>query len=70
MHPPKVSSLPNLMTAQEAVKLVKSGDTVLIQGASATPQTLVKALVARGPELRAVELVGFTKKRFTTTKLL
>lgn len=57
MNPPKVSSVPNVMTAEEAVKLVKSGDTVLIQGASATPQTLVRALVARGPELRDVEIV-------------
>jgi acyl-CoA hydrolase len=45
------------MTAQEAVKLIKSGDRVLIQGGAATPQSLVKAMVARAPELRGVEIV-------------
>jgi acyl-CoA hydrolase len=49
--------IPNKMTAQEAVKLIKSGDRVLIQGASATPQSLVRAMVERAPELRNVEIV-------------
>jgi len=49
--------IPNIMTAQEAVKLIKSGDRVLIQGGAATPQALVKAMVARGPELKGVEVV-------------
>ena len=49
--------IPNIMSAKDAVKLIKSGDRVLIQGASATPQTLVKAMVARAPELRDVEIV-------------
>lgn len=49
--------IPNKMTAQEAVKLIKSGDRVLIQGGSATPQALIHAMVARAPELRNVELV-------------
>ncbi len=49
--------IPNIMTAEDAVKLIKSGDRVLIQGASATPQTLVRAMVARAPELRGVEIV-------------
>jgi len=49
--------LPNKMTAEEAVKLIKSGDRVLIQGGSATPQALINAMVARAPELRGVELV-------------
>jgi acyl-CoA hydrolase len=49
--------IPNVMTAQEAVKLIKSGNRVLIQGGSATPQTLVKAMVARAPELKGVEIV-------------
>ena len=35
------------MTAQEAVKLIKSGDRVLIQGGAATPQALVKAMVSK-----------------------
>lgn len=49
--------IPNLMTAQDAVKLIKSGDRVLIQGGAATPQSLVKAMVARAPELKGVEIV-------------
>ncbi len=44
------------MTASEAVKLIKSGDRVLIQGGSATPQTLIRAMVARGPELKGVKV--------------
>jgi acyl-CoA hydrolase len=49
--------IPNSMTASEAVKLIKSGDRVLIQGGSATPQALINAMVARAPELKKVELV-------------
>jgi len=49
--------IPNIMTAQEAVKLIKSGNRVLIQGGAATPQALVKAMVDRAPELRGVEIV-------------
>lgn len=49
--------IPNKMTAEQAVKLIKSGDRVLIQGGSATPQALIKAMVARAPELRGVEIV-------------
>ena len=50
-------NIPNKMTAQEAVKLIKSGDRVLIQGGAATPQALVKAMVARSSELENVEIV-------------
>ncbi|WNH08172.1 acetyl-CoA hydrolase/transferase family protein [Thalassobellus suaedae] len=48
--------IPNVMSASEAVKLIKSGNRVLIQGGSATPQTLIKAMVERAPELRKVEI--------------
>ncbi|WP_339917247.1 acetyl-CoA hydrolase/transferase family protein [Yeosuana marina] len=48
--------IPNVMSAAEAVKLIKSGNRVLIQGGSATPQTLIKAMVARAPELKKVEI--------------
>ncbi len=65
--------IPNIMTAQEAVKLIKSGDRVLIQGGSATPQSLVKAMVERAPELKGVEVVhlhtegecGYTAKELS-----
>ena len=49
--------IPNIMSAEEAVKLIKSGDRVLIQGAAATPQALIKAMVARSSELKGVEIV-------------
>lgn len=35
-------------TAEEAVSVIKSGDTVFVHGAAATPITLVKALTAHG----------------------
>ena len=49
--------IPNIMSADDAVKLIKSGNRILIQGGSATPQTLIKAMVARAPELKNVEIV-------------
>ncbi|WP_089381615.1 acetyl-CoA hydrolase/transferase family protein [Lutibacter agarilyticus] len=48
--------IPNKMTAEDAVKLIKSGDRVLIQGGSATPQALINAMVAHAPELKGVEI--------------
>lgn len=45
------------VSAEEAVKLIKSGDRVLVQAACATPQTLLKAMTARAAELRNVEIV-------------
>lgn len=45
------------MSADEAVKLIKSGNRVLIQGGSATPQTLIRAMVARASELKGVKIV-------------
>lgn len=45
------------VSAEDAVRLIKSGDRVLVQGASATPQTLLKAMTARASELRDVEVV-------------
>ncbi len=50
-------NIPNNMTASEAAKLIKSGNRVLIQGGSATPQTLIRAMVARASELKQVEVV-------------
>ena len=52
------------MTAEQAVKLIKSGDRVLVHGASATPQTLLKAMVLRAPELRNVEVVHIHTEGF------
>ncbi|WP_415063197.1 acetyl-CoA hydrolase/transferase family protein [Bdellovibrio sp.] len=44
------------VSAQEALKVVKSGNNVFIQTAAATPQQLVKALTARASELRDVKI--------------
>lgn len=48
--------IPNLMTADEAVRLIKSGDHVYIQGSTSVPETLVDAMTRRGGELRGVVL--------------
>ncbi|WP_340154842.1 acetyl-CoA hydrolase/transferase C-terminal domain-containing protein [uncultured Winogradskyella sp.] len=44
------------VTAEEALKVVKSNDRVYIQAAAAVPQSLIKALTARHEELRNVEV--------------
>ena len=46
------------VTAEEAVKNIKSDDRVFLHSAAATPQHLVDALTARGNELRNVELIS------------
>ena len=42
----------NYMTADEAVRLIKSGDHVFIQGSTSIPEVLVEAMARRGNELR------------------
>ena len=54
----QVKSSLNYVTAEEAVKNIRSGERVFIHSAAATPQLLVDAMTARGDELRAVELVS------------
>jgi len=44
------------VTAQEAVKIVKSGDRVYLQAAAAAPTILANALTERASELRNVEV--------------
>ncbi len=46
-----------LVTAEEAVSVIKSHDRVYISGNAATPYTLMNALASRRDELQAVELV-------------
>ena len=48
------------ITAEEAARLVKSGDRVFIHGSAATPVHLIQALQARHLELQEVELVSIT----------
>ncbi|MCA3008394.1 MAG: acetyl-CoA hydrolase/transferase family protein [Phycisphaerales bacterium] len=45
------------VSAEEAVRCVRSGDRVFLHGGAATPLALVRALAARAGELRDVELV-------------
>jgi 4-hydroxybutyrate CoA-transferase len=46
-----------IVTAHEAVAGVRSGQRLYLQCAAATPSVLLDALVARAPELEAVEVV-------------
>lgn len=46
----------NYCSAAEAVKLIKSGDHVYIQGSTSVPEVLVAALADRGNELKDVTL--------------
>ena len=48
------------VSAEEAVKLVKSGDRVFLHGSAATPVHTIKALQNRYQELKNVELVSIT----------
>jgi acyl-CoA hydrolase len=48
------------VTAEEAVKLVESGDRVFIHGSAATPACLVNALLASAAELKNVELTAIS----------
>lgn len=48
----------NFVSADEAVKIVNSGDRVFLHSAAATPVKLVEALTRRGHELRDVEIVS------------
>lgn len=43
-------------TAAEAVKIVKNGDNVFVQGSTSIPETLVKALAQRSDQLRDVHV--------------
>ena len=44
------------VSAQEAVRLIKSGDSVYIQGSTSIPEVLVQAMTDRTEELRGVKV--------------
>ncbi len=44
------------VSAQEAVRLIKSGDSVYIQGSTSIPEVLVQAMTERASELRGVKV--------------
>ena len=50
----------NNISAEDAVKIVQSGNRVFIQGGAATPSVLLKSLLARKNELKEVEFVCIT----------
>ena len=51
-------------SAAEAAGLIRSHDSVYIQGSTSIPETLVAAMAARGPELTGVKLYsGFAVGR-------
>lgn len=49
-----MKTIPNKMTAGEAVAGIKSGDCIYVQGSTSIPETLMSALAERGDELRDV----------------
>lgn len=44
------------VTAEEAVKFIKSGDHIFVQSVAAAPQTLIKAMTSRASELQNIEI--------------
>ena len=46
------------VTPAEAVKHVKSGDTIVVQGSTSIPMVLLRALTERAPELRDVKVIS------------
>ena len=51
---------PKYITADEAIRIVESGQRIFLHGSAATPTTLLNALVKRANELRNVELVAIS----------
>ena len=49
-----MKTTPKYVSADEAVKLIESGDHVYIQGSTSIPETLVEAMTRRGDELKDV----------------
>lgn len=51
-----MNTQPKYVSAEEAVRLIGSGDSVYIQGSTSIPEVLVRAMTARAPELRGVKV--------------
>src|SRR5689334_1625311 len=51
---------PLYTTAEEAVRLIESGDRVFIHGSAATPLLLANAMFKRAGEVKNVELVAIS----------
>lgn len=50
----------NYISAEDAVKVIKSGDKVFVHGGAATPHFLLEKMVERASELRNVELLSIS----------
>ncbi len=48
--------MPKMLSADEALKVVKSFDSVFIHSVASTPQKLIESLVKRAPELTGVKI--------------
>ena len=58
MYQKTINMTPYKSTAEEAVKLIKSGDRVFIHTAAAAPAQLIQAMTDRHSELKDVEIVS------------
>ena len=48
------------ISGEDAVKIIKSGDSVFVHGGAATPHLLLKKMVERAPELTNVEIISMS----------
>lgn len=55
-----MNTISKFKTAEEAVKIVKSGDRIYLHGSAATPHTLIRALGQRALELENVEIISIS----------
>lgn len=55
---PKNHTSPPIVSPAEAVRLVRSGDTIVVQGSTSIPMVLLRALTDRAAELRDVRVIS------------
>ena len=58
MTPTTLPNSPKYVSPAEAVSLVQSGDTIVVQGSTSIPTVLLNALTERAAELRDVKLIS------------
>ncbi len=46
------------VSPEEAVSIIESGDTIVVQGSTSIPNVLLRALTKRAPELRDVKIIS------------
>ncbi|MEP6627279.1 MAG: acetyl-CoA hydrolase/transferase C-terminal domain-containing protein [Ginsengibacter sp.] len=52
----------NYISAEEAIKVIKSGDKVFVHGGAATPHLLLEKMVGRADELSNVDLISISSQ--------